>query len=122
MVEDVETATPLMWWVHVDHLNRPVKMTNAAKASVWDAVWTPWGSPHSITGTGAINARFPGQWFQLEAGCTTTGTGTMIQPSAATPSLTRWVSWMGRVCMGMRVVYPGCWWTPMAEWRQGPST
>ncbi len=54
--------------VHVDHLNRPVKMTNAAKASVWDAVWLPWGGAHSITGTATMNARFPGQWFQLEAG------------------------------------------------------
>lgn len=38
MVEDVETASPVLWTIHVDHLNRPVKMTNAAKASVWDAV------------------------------------------------------------------------------------
>ncbi len=50
--------------VHVDHLNRPLKMTNSVKASVWDAVWLPWGGAHSITGTATMNARFPGQWFQ----------------------------------------------------------
>jgi RHS repeat-associated protein len=54
--------------VHVDHLARPVRMSDAAKGLVWNAVWTPWGQPHSITGSGLINARFPGQWFQLEAG------------------------------------------------------
>ena len=43
-------------------------MTNAAKATVWDVIWTPWGAPHTITGAQTLNARFPGQWFQLEAG------------------------------------------------------
>ena len=35
---------------------------------MWDATWLPWGGAHSITGTGVLNARLPGQWFQLEAG------------------------------------------------------
>lgn len=43
-------------------------MTNASKVSVWSAEWLPWGAPHAITGTATLNARFPGQWFQLEAG------------------------------------------------------
>ncbi|MEQ1718570.1 MAG: RHS repeat-associated core domain-containing protein [Hyphomicrobium sp.] len=68
VVNAVNTASPVMWRVHVDHLNRPVKMTDAAKAAVWTAVWTPWGAPHSITGTATMDARFPGQWYQLEAG------------------------------------------------------
>jgi RHS repeat-associated protein len=70
VVEDVETATPLLWFVHVDHLHRPVRMTNAAKATVWTAAWLPWGGVQSITssGGGALNLRFPGQWFQLETG------------------------------------------------------
>jgi hypothetical protein len=33
----VNTATPATYWVSVDHLNRPVKMTTVTKASVWDA-------------------------------------------------------------------------------------
>jgi hypothetical protein len=38
VVEAVNTVAPVTYWVSVDHLNRPIKMTNAAKASVWDAV------------------------------------------------------------------------------------
>ena len=53
--------------MHVDHLHRPVKMTDAARLQVWDAVWSPWGSPHAITGPAALEARFPGQWFQIES-------------------------------------------------------
>jgi RHS repeat-associated protein len=45
-----------------------VRMTNAAKAAVWDAVWLPWGGVHAITGSATLDARFPGQWFQLESG------------------------------------------------------
>jgi RHS repeat-associated protein len=68
VVNAVNTAAPATWWVSVDHLNRPVKMTTSTKASVWDAVWLPWGGVHAITGTATLNARFPGQWFQLETG------------------------------------------------------
>ena len=68
VVDAVNTASPVTWYVHVDHLNRPIKMTDAAKAAVWTAVWAPWGSPHSITGSATLDARFPGQWYQMEAG------------------------------------------------------
>ena len=34
---------------------------------MWSATWTPWGSPHTITGAATLDARFPGQWFQLES-------------------------------------------------------
>ena len=68
VVDGVGTSGVAVWMVHVDHLNRPVRMTNAAKAVVWNATWLPWGGVHAITGTGTLNARFPGQWYQLEAG------------------------------------------------------
>ena len=68
VVEDVETASPKLWHVHVDHLHRPVRMTDGAKATVWQAEWLPWGQAHSITGAGSFSYRLPGQWFQLEAG------------------------------------------------------
>jgi RHS repeat-associated protein len=61
-------TTPVTYWVSVDHLNRPLKLTTATKASVWDAIWQPWGGVHSITGTASYDARFPGQWFQIESG------------------------------------------------------
>jgi len=60
VVNAVNTASPATWWVSVDHLNRPVKMTNGAKAAVWTAVWQPWGAAQSITGSATLNARFPG--------------------------------------------------------------
>ena len=43
-------------------------MTNSTGASVWSAVWLPFGGAYAITGTETNTARFPGQWFQLEAG------------------------------------------------------
>jgi len=67
-VIDAVSTSPVTWFVHVDHLNRPVKMTDGSKAVVWSAVWTPWGAPQTITGSATLNARFPGQWFQAEAG------------------------------------------------------
>ena len=54
-------ATPTIYQVHTDHLGRPIRMTDAAKATVWQAIWTPWGAAQSITGTQALNLRFPGQ-------------------------------------------------------------
>jgi RHS repeat-associated protein len=62
------SATPVIYQVHSDHLGRPIRMTDAAKATVWQATWKPWGEPQSITGTQANNLRFPGQYFQLETG------------------------------------------------------
>jgi RHS repeat-associated protein len=67
VVDDV-SGTPATYYVHADHLNRPVRMTDATKTSAWDGVWLPWGAPQSITGTVSLDARFPGQWYQLEAG------------------------------------------------------
>ena len=43
-------------------------MTNAAKSVVWIAEYQPWGSVQSLSGPLTLDLRFPGQWFQLEAG------------------------------------------------------
>jgi RHS repeat-associated protein len=43
-------------------------MTDAAKATIWQATWKPWGEVQSITGAVAQNLRFPGQYFQVETG------------------------------------------------------
>jgi RHS repeat-associated protein len=43
-------------------------MTDAAKMPAWDATWKPWGEPDSINGSVSLDTRFPGQWFQIEAG------------------------------------------------------
>jgi hypothetical protein len=74
MVAPVNTDAPVLQYVHVDHLHRPVKMTNSAKAVLWDASVRSTtiksvaaghaegmqtnGGPHSLTGTGTLSARF----------------------------------------------------------------
>jgi RHS repeat-associated protein len=68
VVDGVAAATPTLSAVHVDHLMRPVRLTSAAKAAVWDAVWLPWGGAHVTSGTAAMNLRFPGQYFLVEQG------------------------------------------------------
>jgi RHS repeat-associated protein len=65
VVDDV-TTTPVLLMVHTDHLGRPIIMTDATKATVWQASYKPWGEPLSISGTRAFNLRFPGQYFQIE--------------------------------------------------------
>ena len=61
-------SSPTLLWVHADHLKRPELMTDASKTVVWKALYEPFGAVSSITGAAANNQRFPGQWFQLEAG------------------------------------------------------
>jgi RHS repeat-associated protein len=68
VVADIDTASPNLYFVHADHLDRPIKMTDASKAVVWDALYRPFGEAHSITGSAANNLRFPGQYFLIEAG------------------------------------------------------
>jgi RHS repeat-associated protein len=69
VVADVDTVTPKLWYVHADHLNRPLKMTDGAtKAVVWDAIYRPFGEIVSITGSASDNLRFPGQYFLIESG------------------------------------------------------
>jgi RHS repeat-associated protein len=68
VVADVDTASPHLYFVHADHLDRPIKMTDGSKAVVWDAVYRPFGEAHSITGTASNNLRFPGQYFLIESG------------------------------------------------------
>ena len=43
-------------------------MSNAAKSFVWSAEYQPWGAVQSLSGALTLDLRFPGQWFQLEAG------------------------------------------------------
>ncbi len=61
-------SAPGIHYVHADHLGSPQKMTDSTKALVWDAVLTPYGQVHSLTGTGVNNQRFPGQYADAETG------------------------------------------------------
>jgi RHS repeat-associated protein len=65
---DLDTASPQLYYVHPDHLNRPLRMTDGAQAVVWDTVYKPFGEVHSITGSATLNLRFPGQYFLIESG------------------------------------------------------
>jgi len=60
--------TPNLYYVHADHLNRPIMMTDASKTAVWNASYRPFGEVHSITGSASNNLRFPGQYFLIESG------------------------------------------------------
>ncbi|MDE2384366.1 MAG: RHS repeat protein [Alphaproteobacteria bacterium] len=54
--------------VHTDHLGRPIKLTSAAKAVVFTAVYKPFGEVYSTSASVASNLRFPGQYFLIETG------------------------------------------------------
>ena len=56
--------------VHSDHLGRPIRMTDATKATVFQAQYKPYGEVQSTSGTKALNLLFPGQYFQIETGLT----------------------------------------------------
>ncbi|QLP97377.1 MAG: hypothetical protein HZY79_08195 [Rhodoblastus sp.] len=68
VIDAVNTATPVTYYVHTDHLMRPLKMTNAAGAVAWDVVWKPFGETFSITAAPKLDLGFPGQWTQSENG------------------------------------------------------
>ncbi len=56
-----------LYQVHTDHLGRPNRITDAGKATVWQATYKPFGaSSINISGSILNNLRFPGQYFQLE--------------------------------------------------------
>jgi RHS repeat-associated protein len=68
VIDGVNNASPVTSYAHTDHLTRPIRLTNAAKATVWQAQWLPHGGAYSITGTATQNLRFPGQYFLIEQG------------------------------------------------------
>jgi RHS repeat-associated protein len=59
-----EAAT--LHYVHTDHLGRPIRMTDAAKSTVWQALYKPFGEVQTTSGTKSLDLRFPGQYFQIE--------------------------------------------------------
>jgi RHS repeat-associated protein len=65
---DVAASPKKIYAVHVDHLNRPIMLTDAAKVNVWWASYEPFGKVRTTGGTLTQNLGLPGQWFQLESG------------------------------------------------------
>jgi RHS repeat-associated protein len=67
-VIDSSSGTAVTYYIHTGHLDEPQVMTNAAKAKVWDAYVTPFGSAKVFTtATANTDLRLPGQWYQAEA-------------------------------------------------------
>jgi RHS repeat-associated protein len=56
------------YYVHTDHLNRAVAMSDANKDFVASYVWNAYGGLSTYSGTGNIDLRFPGQLMQAETG------------------------------------------------------
>lgn len=54
-------------FIHSDHLERPQKLSDAAKNVVWDGQFTPFGRTHAISAAVANPMRFPGQWADSAA-------------------------------------------------------
>ena len=46
-------------WSVPGHLARPIRIADTARATQWQATWGPWGEPQSISGTLALDMRFP---------------------------------------------------------------
>ncbi|WP_342591101.1 RHS repeat-associated core domain-containing protein [Asticcacaulis solisilvae] len=67
-VIDKTSGTAVTYFIHNGHLNEPQMMADAAKAKVWDAYVTPFGSAKVFTtATANVDIRLPGQWYQAEA-------------------------------------------------------
>jgi uncharacterized protein RhaS with RHS repeats len=60
VVSDVNTGSPNLYYVHADQIDTPVVMTDDSKNVVWSALFLPFGTVESITGSATNNMRFPG--------------------------------------------------------------
>jgi RHS repeat-associated protein len=63
---DALTGQTLREYLWLDAL--PIAVIDASGTEVWSAVWEPFGALHSVSGSINFDARFPGQWFELESG------------------------------------------------------
>ncbi len=58
--------------IHNDHLGTPQKMTDASGTVVWAADYKPLGEATITVSTITNNLRFPGQYYDVEAGLNST--------------------------------------------------
>ena len=64
-----DSATPQnVAYIHADQLATPQKMTDPSGTVVWDRDALPFGQTASLTGTGELPLRFPGQYYDDETG------------------------------------------------------
>ncbi len=92
VIADIDTSTPNLNFVHADHLDRPLKMTDASQPSSGTRSTSPFGEVHRHHRHRTNNLRFPGQYFLIESGLPTTGTATTTRPLDDTSSRTQFVT------------------------------
>ena len=63
---DHSGSSPVLYYIHADHLGRPQKMTDASAAIVWDAAFDPFGNIASVSGSAIGLLMFPGQYYDSE--------------------------------------------------------
>ena len=61
------TSTNEILYILNDHLRTPTKLTNSAKAVVWDKFQTPFGETATSSGAKETNLRLPGQYYDFES-------------------------------------------------------
>jgi RHS repeat-associated protein len=118
--------------VHVDHLNRPIMLTDATKVNVWWASFEPFGKVRTTGGTLTQNLGLPGQWFQLESGLAhnwhrhydpTTGRYTTADPLGFVdgPGVFAYVSGLPHLIIDLLGLDgSGHHWVPRAIWKDAP--
>jgi RHS repeat-associated protein len=65
MVDD-SGSSPVIYYIHADHLGRPQKLTDQNANLVWDGTFDPFGNPTGISGSVTMPLMFPGQYWDSE--------------------------------------------------------
>lgn len=68
MFDRVASGIFARFFIHTDHLDRPVVVTDAAGLEVWRAEYKPWGEVQIVTQSVSMEMRLPGQLMQSESG------------------------------------------------------
>jgi len=66
VVDDTGTQEEGTYFVHIDHLGTPQKITDDTQTIIWDAVYEPFGKTEVVTASIENNVRFPGQYEDTE--------------------------------------------------------
>jgi RHS repeat-associated protein len=61
-------ATGKVSYLHTDHLNTPLIISDSTQSVAWSRTQTPFGEDFSQTGTNTSLLRMPGQYYDAEAG------------------------------------------------------
>ena len=65
MVDDTGSS-PVIYYIHTDHLGRPQKLTDSPATIAWDGVYDPFGNLTTVSGSATMLLMFPGQYYDSE--------------------------------------------------------